>query len=111
LSIGLTASAAQSCCSSIVVGFSILPPPSATARCTALASPPATFSRSERWRTKRITTKTAMTPKISAIVPFGLGSPLSALSAISATAIITTTTPISPNRPERLKPPASAATV
>src|SRR6188472_34935 len=111
LSIGLVASAAQSCCSSIVVGLSIAPPPSATARCTAFASPPATFSRSERWKTKRMTTKTAITPKISAIVPFGLGSALFALSAIAATRIATTTTPISPNNPDRLNPPAIGITL
>jgi len=74
-----------------------------------LASPPATRLRSERCNTKRIRTKTATTPKISAIVPFGFGSALLALSAIKATTTITTTTPISPKRPERLNPPPNTA--
>ena len=65
-SIGFTASAAQSSGSSIVVGFWISRPPSATARSVPRTLVPATRSMSERCRAKRMTMKTASTPKISA---------------------------------------------
>ena len=55
-----------------------------------------------------MTTKTAITPKISASVPFGFAS-LPAVEAITATTIATTTTPIRPKSPDRLNPPAIAA--
>ena len=57
-----------------------------------------------------MTTKTAITPKISASVPFGLASSVGA-ERDHGDAIATTTTPISPKRPDRLNPPAIGASL